>query len=86
MQNRKRHYINVLNTILLTLKGKIIFNRFGFNAPKEVKYKNASAKLLSVFNEWQFNAKSNDWENTTKGALLSGYTLPSILKALLKII
>ncbi|MEQ3664745.1 protein rep [Olleya sp.] len=77
-------YINALNTILVTMKGKRIFDRFGFNAPKETVYKNTSAKLLSSYNEWQFNAKSNDWENTATGELLSGYKLPSNLQALLE--
>lgn len=77
-------YIRALNNILVSMKGKRIFDRFGFNAPRNEYEKKTSAKLLSSFEEWEYNSKSNDWENIVTGELLSGYKLPSHLHALLE--
>ena len=77
-------YIKALNNILVAMKGKRIFERFGFDIPKgETKYQ-TTAKLLSAFDEWEYNSKSCDWENIKTGELLSGFKLPSHLQALLE--
>ena len=77
-------YIKALNNILVAMKGKRIFERFGFNIPKEQATKKIPAKLLSSFNEWQYNPKSSDWENIKTGELLTGFVIPSHLQALLE--
>ncbi|WP_108801541.1 protein rep [Aquimarina sp. Aq107] len=76
-------YIKALDTILTAMKGKRIFDRFGFNLPKKTTKQKFSAKLLSNYNEWEYNSKTCDWENLATGELLSGYEMPSHLSALL---
>ncbi len=65
------------------MKGKRIFDRFGFNSPKKKIKQKFSAKLLSNYNEWEYNSKTCDWENVATGELLSGYEIPSHLQAIL---
>jgi len=77
-------YLNALYTILFAMKGKRIFDRFGFNLPMECKPKHYHATLLENFKEWEFNAKTNDWNNTSTGEALTLYNIPSNLQALLE--
>ncbi len=77
-------YMNALYTILNAMKSKRIFDRFGFNLPTEAKLKHYPATLLDNFREWEFNAKTNDWNNTSTGEALTQYNMPSNLQALLE--
>lgn len=77
-------YIKALNNILVAMKGKRIFDRFGFDLPKSHKEQKTPATLLTNFKEWQYEAKSSDWENVKTGELLSGYKIPTDLQALLE--
>ncbi len=77
-------YIKALDTILTAMKSKRIFDRFGFNSPKKTIKQKFSAKLLSNYNEWEYNCNTSDWENIATGELLSGYEIPSHLQALLE--
>ncbi len=77
-------YIKALNTILVSMKGKRIFDRFGFNLPKQTQKHPFSEKLLSNYNEWEYDAKSSDWVSTATGEHLSNYKIPSHLQALLE--
>ena len=76
-------YLNALDTILTAMKGKRIFDRFGFNAPKNTKPKYTPAKLLSTYKEWEYNAESCDWINPITGEVLTHFKLPSNLEAIL---
>ena len=66
------------------MKGKRIFERFGFDITKGEAKRLKPAKLLSAFDEWEYNPKSCDWENTKTGELLTGFKLPTHLQALLE--
>ena len=50
-----------LNTILIAMKDKRIFDRFGFNVPQQEKITRIPSKLLSNYNEWEYNLKIGDW-------------------------
>ena len=76
-------YLKALDTILTAMKGERIFDRFGFNAPKKCKTKYTPAKLLSLYNEWEYDIDSSDWINPTTGELLTNYIIPSRLQAIL---
>jgi len=76
-------YIKALDTILTAMKGKRIFDQFGFNSPRQAIKQKFSAKLLSNYNEWEYNSKTCDWENKATGEFLSGYEIPSYLSSLL---
>ena len=76
-------YLKALDTILTAMKGERIFDRFGFNAPKKIKPKFIPAKLLSIYDEWEYNIESSDWINTVTGEVLTLYKIPSHLQAIL---
>jgi len=76
-------YIKALNTILIAMKEKRIFERFGFNLPKQKEIKQIPAKLLLDYKEWEYNIASADWANVQTGEKLYGYELPSYLNAIL---
>src|SRR5690606_16667125 len=44
-------YVKALNNILLAMKGKRIFDRFGFDLPKEDENHYTTDKVLVSFNE-----------------------------------
>ncbi len=75
--------MKALNTILTAMKGKHIFDRFGFNLPKQKDICQIPAKLLSNYNEWEYDVTSADWINVQTGEKLCGYELPSYLNAIL---
>ncbi|OAD92658.1 hypothetical protein A7A78_01755 [Aequorivita soesokkakensis] len=76
-------YLKALDTILSAMKGKRIFDRFGFNAPKNIKPKYTPAKLLSNYREWEYDAESSDWIDNITGEVLTDYKMPSHLQAIL---
>ncbi len=76
-------YLKALNTILTAMKGERIFDRFGFNATKKTKSKNTLPKLLSIYNEWEYDIESSDWINSMTGEVLTDYKIPSHLEAIL---
>ncbi len=77
-------YIKALDTILTAMKGKRIFDRFGFNLPKSEIKQSPNSKLLSNFKEWEYDPKVADWINTSTAEVLTGYKAPSHLKAILE--
>ena len=77
-------YLKALDTILKAMKGKRIFDRFGFNAPKIIAKENFPAKLLSNFTEWEYCNKSFDWINSATGELLTDYKVSSHLNSILE--
>lgn len=76
-------YAKALNTILIAMKDKRIFDRFGFNLPQQETVKQIPGKLLSNYNEWEFNLKIGNWENVLTGERLSNFEIPSHLQAIL---
>lgn len=76
-------YLKALDTILTSIKGKRIFDRFGFNLPKTAETVRPQVKLLRAYNEWEYSLTTADWENVKTGECLSNYKLPSYLQALL---
>lgn len=77
-------YLKALDTILTAMKGKRIFDRFGFNAPKVRSNKQFPAKLLSDYKEWEYCNETCDWINHGTGEVLTDYKIPSHLQAILE--
>ena len=48
-------YVKALNNILMAMKGKRIFDRFGFDLHDNDASNRTGAKLLFDFDEWQYN-------------------------------
>lgn len=75
-------YAYALDNILVAMKGKRIFERFGFNLPHQPKEKQTS-RLVENYETWLFPANANDWVNPNTGESLTGYLQPTELGYLL---
>jgi hypothetical protein len=74
-------YAAALDNILKAMKRHRIFDRFGFNLPKQVK--EGKSTVLSSFDEWEFDICCHDWINVKNESLLSGYDpLPELINLL----
>ncbi|NQU54372.1 MAG: hypothetical protein HQ522_17745 [Bacteroidetes bacterium] len=75
-------YARALDNILVAMKGKRIFERFGFNLPRQPIYQ-PTTKLVENFETWLFPKDATDWVNPDTGETLSGYMQPIELSHLL---
>lgn len=75
-------YIHALDNILCAMKGKRIFDRFGFNLPKK-ETKEAKRQLINNYDEYIYSTSLTDWINQTTGECLTGYKQPIQLSYLL---
>ncbi|GAA0723862.1 hypothetical protein GCM10009430_27750 [Aquimarina litoralis] len=75
-------YAKALYNIFKAIKGARIFDRFGFDLP-ERNIEKPQVKLLSHFEEWEYNIDTTDWVNVYTTEVLTGYKIPSPLIALL---
>jgi len=76
-------YVYALDNILCAMKGHRIFDRFGFNLPKQEK-RQVSYKFVQDYKEWIFDSTANDWIDYDSGECLTGYSLPVTLEYLLE--
>jgi hypothetical protein len=76
-------YVSALDNILSAMKGKRIFERFGFNAQKNEPSIFPMSKTVTNFEEWEFNPNIADWENLEDNRKLTAFEPPPILKAIL---
>jgi len=67
-------YARALDNIFVAMKGKRIFDRFGFNLPKQPEKKSIT-KLVVDFENWTFPKDSSDWVNDETGEALTGTPL-----------
>jgi hypothetical protein len=74
-------YARALDNILVAMKGKRIFERFGFNLPQQTQ--NRSTKVVADFENWTFPKDSSDWVNDETGEALTGFLSPWDLSHLL---
>jgi len=75
-------YARALDNILVAMKGKRIFERFGFNLPEQPQ-QSSSTKLVVNFENWTFPKDSSDWVNVETGEALTGFLPPLGLSYLL---
>lgn len=85
---KKDIYIAALQTIFDAMKGKRIFDKFGFDTDTTSKTENeycelSTTKVLTKFDEWEFNPMLCDWENTKSGKPFADYKNAEHLKTLL---
>ena len=66
------------------MKGRRVFDRFGFDLPPKDEVEYNSPQLLSTYKKWEFNPALSDWENVNSTEKLTDYKLPSHLKAMLQ--
>lgn len=77
-------YVSALDNILSAMKGKRIFERFGFNTGKAETTSTSEPQLITDFEEWEFNPKVADWENVNNDNKLTGYAPQSQLLSILE--
>ena len=65
-------YAAALDNILSAFEGHRLFDRFGFNQPKE-QTDPLPAQFLNQYEEWLYDRTVNDWVNPDSGELLSGF-------------
>ncbi len=75
-------YAYALDNILVAMKGKRIFDRFGFNLPPQPTSEH-TAKLIKDYETWLFPSDASDWVNPNTGECLTGYLQPIELSHLL---
>ena len=78
-------YANALDSIFEAMKGRRLFDRFGFNLPKSSTNKTSKIQSLDNFEEWTFDMRTHDWLNKETGELLTGYVISNELDYLLKL-
>jgi plasmid rolling circle replication initiator protein Rep len=66
-------YAAALDNILKAMQGLRIFDRFGFNLPKEASRKETRATIVSDFAEWIYDNKTFDWFNVNSGEALTKF-------------
>lgn len=82
-QKGKRNiYILAMFNIFCAMKGIRLFERFGFDLPKSGN-SNTPPKRMENPQEWEYDAKQNDWINTKTGNNLTGYSPNHFLTILL---
>ncbi len=77
-------YAAALYNIFRSMKGLRIFERFGFNLPKDAKPLPVGTRVVKDFYEWNFHAPSNDWLSIDTGNPLSNFIASFDLLSLLK--
>ena len=65
------------------MRGKRIFERFGFNVNKLEVTSYNEPKAIKDFEEWEFNPHKSDWENVENEYVLCNYKPTSELKSML---
>lgn len=76
-------YVSALDNILTAMKGKRIFERFGFNAEKKEQFATKEPQQLTKYEEWEYNPQIYDWQNTFNAEVLTGYKPKPQLTAIL---
>jgi len=76
-------YILALFNIFCAMKGLRLFERFGFDLPKSSNSNHHKKTIMDNPQEWEYDAKQNDWINTKTGNNLTGYSPNHFLTILL---
>jgi hypothetical protein len=66
------------------MKGKRIFDRFGFNLPKIEKQKSTLRLLNEPYKEWRFKYSKADWLEVEGEQVLCNYEPPIELRWILQ--
>ncbi|PCJ23201.1 MAG: hypothetical protein COA97_12040 [Flavobacteriales bacterium] len=75
-------YAYALDNIFAALKGKRLFDRFGFNLPPQPTIE-ITKKTVKNPELWKYSTNDADWINKETGECLTGYATPIELQHLL---
>jgi hypothetical protein len=81
-KGERKIYIDALDNILAAMSRRRIFDRFGFNLPKQENEKFLPRKL-KYFKEWEYLPDCSDWHEKEGVLTLTGYVAEENLKELL---
>ena len=76
-------YVKAYGNILKAMQGLRIFDRFGFNLPKESSVPKVNSKVIKDYDEWKFDPKQSDWINIKNEETLTNYIPTSQLLEIL---
>lgn len=76
-------YAAALHNIFRAMKGRRIFDRFGFNLPKE-RIREYKSKEVRNFVNWKYNNRLGNWERDEGDEVLTTYKMPFMLEFLLE--
>lgn len=76
-------YAAALANIFNAMQGLRIFERFGFNLPKEAQ-RETKLSVTKKYQEWEFNIGKFDWLNVQTDERLTNYLPPDQLRELLE--
>lgn len=74
-------YVLAQHNIFLSMKGLRIFERFGFNLPKQNRNP-VGSQLVNEYSEWDFDIKGIDWYNDYDQRLADYNPGPNLLRIL----
>ena len=66
-------YVAALNNIFTAMQGLRIFERFGFNLPKQSKER-IGATVVKDYEQWFFVLKYSNWLNSENETILTGHS------------
>ncbi|MEB0260502.1 protein rep [Mucilaginibacter sp. 10I4] len=70
----KTVYMAALHNIYQAMKNLRIFERFGFNLPKQESKEPIAINQTTDYDLWYYHHKALDWVNRETGEVLTGYT------------
>ena len=73
IKGQSKIYVAALDNIFTAMKDQRIFERFGFNLPKQPEPTASKAVVVKDYYEWIFVPKYFDWLNTENELTLTGY-------------
>lgn len=73
-------YVSAFDNINAAMNGLRLFERFGFNLPKERTLKDAKYTAVFQFEKWKFEIAHTDWFSEDIEAGLSGFIIQSLLR------
>lgn len=77
-------YIAAYSNILAAMKGRRIFDRFGFNTTIKKAKHERNEQFVDNYQEWEYSLKAQDWQNTLTQENLTGYTATPQLTEILE--
>ncbi|MBK7039685.1 MAG: protein rep [Bacteroidetes bacterium] len=81
--NNPTIYVSAFDNIIAAMKGHRLFDRFGFNLPKNSNANAVNFQSLNDYDEWVFDSAHSNWINADTEEALSEYKLPIELNLLL---
>lgn len=66
-------YVAALDNILASMKGKRIFERFGFNGEKKETFAISEPQQVTDYNEYEYHPAILDSQNVSTAEVFSGF-------------